>query len=133
MGLMNKEIYVITNAPINDLFEFKKYCSEYIDKCFSSNKVLLKDGTTLIFHRNDNMTGIHSYYLYHEIFESFLKRANNDLKDQLDMKNDIINKVSKRLKLLGKYDDGACTRGFKMMSADLNQLIKWLDEGEYNE
>ena len=52
------------------------------------------------------------------------------LQHQLEEKDKIINKVSERLKLLGKYDGETCTRNFKMMSADFNQLLKILERGK---
>ncbi len=54
----------------------------------------------------------------------------DEYKHQLEEKDKIIDKVSERLKLLGKYDGGICTRNFKMMSADFNQLIGWLERGK---
>ena len=52
------------------------------------------------------------------------------LQHQSEEKDKIINKVSERLKLLGKYDGETCTRNFKMMSADFNQLLEILERGK---
>ena len=59
-----------------------------------------------------------------------LIEENRKLQHQLEEKDKVINKVLERLKLLGKYDGETCTRNFKMMSADFNQLIKWLERGK---
>ena len=54
----------------------------------------------------------------------------DDLQHQLEEKDKVIDKVSKRLKLLGKYDGETCTRNFTMMSADFNELIEQLERGK---
>ena len=58
-----------------------------------------------------------------------LLRENKKLRNQLEEKDKVIDKVVSRLKLLGAYDGKSCTRNFKMMSADFNQLIYWLERG----
>ncbi len=57
----------------------------------------------------------------------------NQLKKQLEERDNVIDKVSERLKLLGKYDGETCTRNFKMMSADFNHLLEILERGANNE
>ena len=66
--------------------------------------------------------------IYKWILDDELKLK--DLQHQLEKKDKVINKVSERLKLLGKYEGETCTRNFKMMSADFNQLIEWLERGK---
>lgn len=39
--------------------------------------------------------------------------------------------VANRIKVLGKFEGTKCTRGFKMMTADFNDLLRML--GETNE
>lgn len=73
-----KEILVISNSPARDIQEFNKYCKSYIDKC-ESHKVYLKDGCILRFHSSHNLDGVRKYYLYHEIFESYLKNCITNL------------------------------------------------------
>ena len=36
---------------------------------------------------------------------------------------EVIDKLNKYIKLLGKYDGEKCTRGFSMMTADFNKLL----------
>lgn len=55
------------------------------------------------------------------------QQENQQLKEQLKQKEDIINKAKDKIKLLGKFDGEKCTRGFQMWSADFNQLLEILD------
>ena len=41
---------------------------------------------------------------------------------------EVIDKVSSQIKLYGKYNGEKCTRGFSMMTADLNKLLDILKE-----
>lgn len=43
---------------------------------------------------------------------------------------EVIDKLNKYIKLLGKYDGEKCTRGFSMMTADFNKLLDILKEVE---
>lgn len=55
-----------------------------------------------------------------ELLEKKLKE-NQQLKKQKD-------DVANRIKVLGKFDGTKCTRGFKMMTADFNDLLRMLGE-----
>lgn len=61
-----------------------------------------------------------------------LLRENKKLKQQLQHRNNIINKAREKIKLLGKFDGKTCTRGFQMWVADFNQLLEILniDKGD---
>ena len=61
-----------------------------------------------------------------------LKRENQQLKQQLEQRDNIINKAREKIKILGKFDGKTCTRGFQMWVADFNQLLEILniDKGE---
>ena len=50
-----------------------------------------------------------------------LENENKQLKKQ---KDDVVNLI----KVLGKYDGKSCTRGFKLMTADFNNLLRMLGE-----
>lgn len=78
-----KEILVISNSPARDIQEFIRYCKSYIDKC-ESHKVYLKDGYILRFHSSHNLDGVRKYYLYHEIFETYLKNYITNLNQKLN-------------------------------------------------
>lgn len=49
------------------------------------------------------------------------------LKQQLQQRDNIINKAREKIKLLGKFDGKTCTRGFQMWVADFNNLLEILD------
>lgn len=44
---------------------------------------------------------------------------------------EVIYKVSSQIKLYGKYNGEKCTRGFSMMTADINKLLDILKEVEH--
>lgn len=56
-----------------------------------------------------------------------LQKENQQLKSQLEQRDNIINKAREKIKLLGKFDGKTCTRGFQMWVADFNQLLEILD------
>ena len=58
-------------------------------------------------------------YLQHQLEEK--DKENQQLKKQKD-------DVANRIKVLGKFDGTKCTRGFKMMTADFNDLLRMLGE-----
>ena len=45
------------------------------------------------------------------------------LKQENKKYKEVIDKLNKYIKLLGKYDGEKCTRGFSMMTADFNKLL----------
>ena len=55
-----------------------------------------------------------------------------DLKQQLEQRDNIINKAREKIKLLGKFNGETCTRGFQMWVADFNNLLEILniDKGD---
>ena len=55
-----------------------------------------------------------------------LEQENEKLHNKID-------KVIKRIELLGKFDGEHCTRNFKMMSADFNYLLKILKDSDVDE
>ncbi len=55
-----------------------------------------------------------------ELGETY-KKLYGEIKKQ---KDDVVN----RIKVLGKYDGKSCTRGFKLMTADFNDLLRMLGE-----
>ena len=61
-----------------------------------------------------------------------LQEENQQLKQQLEQRDNIINKAREKIKLLGKFDGKTCTRGFQMWVADFNQLLEILniDKGD---
>ena len=76
-----KEISVISNNITRDIQEFSRYCKSYIDKC-ESRKIYMKDGYILRFHSSHNLVGVRKYYLYHEIFETYLKNCITNLQEE---------------------------------------------------
>lgn len=56
-----------------------------------------------------------------------LEQENQQLKEELKQKEDIINKAREKIRLLGKFDGNTCTRGLQMWSADFNKLLEILD------
>ena len=78
-----KEILVISNSPARDIQEFSRYCKSYIDKC-ESHKIYMKDGYILRFHSSHNLVGVRKYYLYHEIFETYLKNHITNLQQKIE-------------------------------------------------
>ena len=67
-----------------------------------------------------------------KLFEAIMSIA--DERDELQQENqkykEVIDKVSSQIKLYGKYNGEKCTRGFSMMTADLNKLLDSLKEVE---
>ncbi|HIS62349.1 MAG TPA: hypothetical protein IAC14_08930 [Candidatus Scybalomonas excrementigallinarum] len=61
-----------------------------------------------------------------------LTEENEQLKQQLEQRDNIINKAREKIKLLGKFDGKTCTRGFQMWVADFNNLLEILniDKGD---
>ena len=62
-----------------------------------------------------------------------LYQENKELKKQLKENQkykEVIDKVSSRIKLYGKYNGEKCTRGFSMMTADFNELLDILKKVE---
>lgn len=59
-----------------------------------------------------------------------VQEKNQQLKEELKQKEDIINKAREKIRLLGKFDGNTCTRGLKMWSADFNKLLDMLKEVE---
>ena len=55
------------------------------------------------------------------------------LEDENKELHNKIDKVIKRIELLGKFDGEHCTRNFKMMSADFNYLLEILKESDVDE
>lgn len=74
---MNRKIIVISNSPMKDIREFVQYLGNYVFK-YTTTEIILKDNITLKFHHTTNMDGIRRYYLYHEVFEEFLKSSIKD-------------------------------------------------------
>ena len=64
--------------------------------------------------------------IYKEDYVRKLEQENKELHNKID-------KVIKRIELLGKFDGEHCTRNFKMMSADFNYLLKILKGGDVDE
>lgn len=67
-----------------------------------------------------------------KLFEAIMSIA--DERDELQQENqkykEVIEKVSSKIKLYGKYNGEKCTRGFSMMTADFNKLLDILKEVE---
>lgn len=57
-----------------------------------------------------------------------IKKGVETLKDENKQLKDTIDKAKKYIKMMGKYDGESCTRNFKMMSADFNEILSILDE-----
>ena len=59
-----------------------------------------------------------------------LKQGIDELQQENQKYKEVIDKVSSQIKLYGKYNGEKCTRGFSMMTADLNKLLDSLKEVE---
>ena len=79
---MSEKIIVVSNAPRSDISEFVSVFNSYVEY-YKINEIGLKTGEILKFHSSHNLDGIHNYYSYKEIFESYLKRLIKDLQQQL--------------------------------------------------
>ena len=55
-----------------------------------------------------------------------------DLQQKVEQLENIRKEAIKWVKLMGKYENGSCTRNFKLMSADFNYLLNILNKGENN-
>ena len=58
------------------------------------------------------------------------KGAFNKILKEYEELHNKIDKVIKRIELLGKFDGEHCTRNFKMMSADFNYLLEILKDSD---
>ena len=65
-----------------------------------------------------------------EEYIGILETDNAELKKENQKYKEVIDKVSSQIKLYGKYNGEKCTRGFSMMTADLNKLLDSLKEVE---
>lgn len=73
--------------------------------------------------------GSDHYLIPKDIFDELYDEMNNWKQDTQKYK-EVIDKVSSQIKLYGKYNGEKCTRGFSMMTADLNKLLDSLKEVE---
>ena len=80
----------------------------------------LEDGT-IFCHTNKKM---------YRNYEEFSKDGLYELQQKVDQLENIRKKAIKWVKLMGKYENGSCTRNFKLMSADFNDLLNILNKGE---
>lgn len=51
------------------------------------------------------------------------------LQQKVEQLENIRKEAIKWVKLMGKYENGSCTRNFKLMSADFNYLLNILNKG----
>ena len=69
----------------------------------------------------------------YENYSSEIERMQKCI-DEIQQENkkykEVIEKVSSKIKLYGKYNGEKCTRGFSMMTADFNKLLDILKEVE---
>ena len=59
-----------------------------------------------------------------------LKIYITSLQQKVEQLENIRKEAIKWVKLMGKYENGSCTRNFKLMSADFNYLLNILNKGE---
>lgn len=104
---MDKTIYIITNSPANDIHKFRNYLNEIVERVFS-DKIELKDGTILIFHSDENRAGIHNWYYFHEIFESYLKAQKVVLQQQCKKQKEVIDRAIEYINQNVYEDDNGC-------------------------
>lgn len=124
---MNEEQFTIHDEK--ELFEELSK-----DKCKRSD-ILINLNVALQKYQNivANIKGIREiqeYKIAVVTIENELQKVqekNQQLKEELKQKEDIINKAREKIRLLGKFDGNTCTRGLKMWSADFNKLLEILD------
>ena len=71
--------------------------------------------------------------LYNQIQYEFCEQYEDEIKDlqqKVEQLENIRKEAIKWVKLMGKYENGSCTRNFKLMSADFNYLLNILNKGE---
>lgn len=101
---------------------------EQIEKCQLQNFNLKQDiMIKKISFPNKKIRDKSLIELYNMPSYEDLKRENQQLKEELKQKEDIINKAREKIRLLGKFDGNTCTRGLQMWSADFNKLLEILD------
>jgi len=96
-----------------------------MNKYYNINNLSDENGepikVTIKIKRKNNQIDYKTAYGISFECNKILSKKYNELKKQ---KDDVVN----RIKVLGKYDGKSCTRGFKMMTADFNALLRMLGE-----
>ena len=64
---------------------------------------------------------------------TFYSPQMKDLQQKVEQLENIRKEAIKWVKLMGKYENGSCTRNFKLMSADFNYLLNVLNKGSDKE
>ena len=129
---MNEEYtYVKTNDVQKDMHDFVKQFGDEINSVsYVGNTIKLKNG--VVYRFTYNTIGIRKYYTYIEIYiyhlefeYKKLRQENKKLKEQLQQKEDIINKSKEHLELkVIRYSNET---DYMLDETDLKEIIEILD------
>lgn len=119
--------YVKTNDVQKDMHDFVNQFGDEINSVsYVGNTIKLKNG--VVYRFTYNTIGIRKYYTYIEIYtyhlefkSKKLQQENQQLKEQLQQKEDIINKANKKIDNMFDVGDG------NKVIDDLLELQKILD------